>query len=160
MLIQNLLTFERIARIEEKLNKKRVLEKLSELLAHSHAELESTALFQRFVARERLGSTGIGEGIALPHIRLENIQRAYAALLVLDEPIAFDSQDGAPVDIFFALMVPEEATDDHIVLLSNIAQLFNTNAFPDKLRQQGSTKEIYQHLIKAENQFQSCSQES
>jgi PTS system nitrogen regulatory IIA component len=83
--------------------------------------------------REKLGSTGLGQGIAIPHGRLRGLKEAQGAFLRLRRAIAFDAPDGKPVSQVFVLLVPEHATDQHLQLLSELAQMFSERAFRDRL---------------------------
>jgi len=84
-------------------------------------------------AREKLGSTGLGQGIAIPHGRIKGLKEARGAFVRLHEPVAFDAPDGKPVAQVFVLLVPEQATDLHLQLLSELAQMFSERAFRDRL---------------------------
>lgn len=84
-------------------------------------------------AREKLGSTGLGQGIAIPHGRIAGLADAVGAFARLRAPIAFDAPDGKPVDQIFVLLVPEHATDRHLQLLSELAQMFSERAFREKI---------------------------
>ena len=84
-------------------------------------------------AREKLGSTGLGQGIAIPHGRLKGLAEARGAFVRLATPIAFDSPDGKPVSQVFVLLVPEHATDRHLQLLSELAQMFSERTFRERL---------------------------
>jgi PTS system nitrogen regulatory IIA component len=105
-------------------SKKRALEMLSELLADSNDALGQSEVFSALLSREKLGSTGLGHGVALPHGRLGTCGHPVGALAVLAEPIDFDAIDGQPVDILFAMLVPEASTDEHLQLLAQLAELF------------------------------------
>ena len=87
-------------------SKKRVLEQAAEVIASASSDLTSRHLFDQLMARERLGSTGLGEGVALPHCRLDGTRSIIGAFLHLDSAIDFDSNDGEPVDLIFVLVVP------------------------------------------------------
>lgn len=113
-------------------SKKRVLEVAANLLGE--AAETSEAIFARLLERERLGSTGLAGGVALPHARMPGAVASHGVFIRLKEPIEFDSLDGQPVDLVFALLVPEDATDEHLKLLAQLARLFNETAFRDKLR--------------------------
>ena len=115
-------------------SKKRVLEHAAQLLAPHDPEL-SERVFERLLERERLGSTGLSGGVALPHARMPDIRHTRGAFLRLAEPVEFDSLDGQPVDLVFALLVPEEATEAHLQLLAELARLFNDAALRRQLRQ-------------------------
>ena len=84
-------------------------------------------------AREKLGATGLGQGIAIPHGRIKGLKEARGAFVRLHEPVAFDAPDGKPVAQVFVLLVPEQATDLHLQLLSELAQMFSERAFRDRL---------------------------
>ncbi len=116
-------------------SKKKVLEYIAGLVAEHFPFLDENALFTNLICRERLGSTGIGQGIAIPHCRLENCDRVIGALLTLDSKIPFDAIDNEPVDLLFVLIVPQEATSEHLDLLSQLAQKFNDAEFCEQLRQ-------------------------
>jgi PTS system nitrogen regulatory IIA component len=94
-------------------------------------------------AREKLGSTGLGQGIAIPHGRLKGLAEARAAFVRLAAPIAFDAPDGRPVSQVFVLLVPEHATDRHLQILSELAQMFSERAFRDRLAAARDSAEVH-----------------
>jgi len=94
-------------------------------------------------AREKLGSTGLGQGIAIPHGRLKGLTEARGAFVRLATPIAFDSPDGKPVSQVFVLLVPEHATDRHLQLLSELAQMFSERAFRERLAAAMNPDEVH-----------------
>jgi len=114
-------------------SKKRVLEQAAQLLSRGDNEL-GVGIFERLLERERLGSTGLGEGVALPHARMPGITESRASFLRLSEPVDFDSIDGEPVDLVYALLVPENATEEHLKLLAELARLFHDPALRKQLR--------------------------
>ena len=124
-------------------SKKRVLENLSHFLAERITDLDYDDLYQGLLARERLGSTGIGEGIAIPHCRMANCKKITGALLKLADPVDFDSMDGMLVDLVFALIVPEEQNDEHLQILSSIAELLQEESVRVQLRAATSTEAFY-----------------
>lgn len=85
------------------------------------------------LAREKLGSTGLGQGIAIPHGRIRGLTEAQGAFVRLKSPIPFDAPDGKPVALVFVLLVPEQATEQHLQLLSELAQMFSETRFRDSL---------------------------
>ena len=93
--------------------------------------------------RERLGSTGLGFGVALPHARLEGIDTAVGAFVHLPCGVDFDSPDREPVDLVFALLVPENSTNEHLEILSRLAELFNEEELRKKLRIAASAKAVF-----------------
>ena len=97
------------------------------------AKLPRASVAASLSAREKLGSTGLGQGIAIPHGRIARLPAAIGAFARLRAPIAFDAPDGKPVDQIFVLLVPEQATDQHLQLLSELAQMFSERAFRDRL---------------------------
>jgi PTS system nitrogen regulatory IIA component len=132
MNLSDILTPERIALAMRAASKKRALEGISELIA-SDTDLNSTVVFQSLIERERIGSTGIGENIAIPHGRLKGLKKPVGAFAVLEQEIDFDAIDQKPVNIIFALLVPEEATDEHLQLLAQLAKIFSNNQVKEKL---------------------------
>ncbi len=129
----------------EAASKKRVLEQLGQRLAESVPELTQDLVFDALLERERLGSTGLGKGIALPHARMAQVDHAIGAFIKLtDGGVDFDAIDGEPVDLAFAMLVPEEATDEHLQLLSTLAGMFSDGAFCTELRRAESDHDLYQ----------------
>ncbi|KEF31587.1 MAG: PTS IIA-like nitrogen-regulatory protein PtsN [Gammaproteobacteria bacterium] len=128
-------------------SKKRVLEFIAEHIHEHDSSLSDTQIFNNLVSRERLGSTGIGQGIAIPHCRLEGLSHVIGALVTIEESIEFDAIDNQPVDLVFALIVPKEATSEHLELLSQLAEKFNERAFCDRLRQAEDAKTLYERMI-------------
>ncbi len=131
-------------------SKKRILEIIAERVARNYPELDENEVFNNLVARERLGSTGIGQGIAIPHCRLEDCKRVVGALLTLDESINFDAIDNEPVDILFVLLVPQKATSDHLELLSQLAEKFNDRSFCNRLRDCDDSQQLYNLIVDSE----------
>jgi len=132
-------------------SKKRVLENLSHFLAERITDLDSDELYQGLLARERLGSTGIGEGIAIPHCRVARCKKITGALLKLADPVDFDSMDNVPVDLVFALIVPEEQNDEHLQVLSSIAELLQEEDVRIQLRSANSIEAFYKIAISRED---------
>jgi PTS system nitrogen regulatory IIA component len=141
--ISQILTLERTQLGAQCTSKKRVLEHISGFLADNIDDSQSDHIYQRLIAREKLGSTGIGEGIAIPHSRLQECEDTLGALFVLEHGVDFDSMDRKPVDIVFVLLVPEEATEQHLQTLSMLAQKFNDEDFRVSLRQATSSEDLY-----------------
>lgn len=128
-------------------SKKRALELLANTIAQDVPGIEAEDLFRRLIARERLGSTGIGHGIAIPHCRVENCTGTIGALITLTEAVDFDAIDSQPVDILFAMLVPEEAHDEHLHNLAVLAGALSNAEFRDKLRAATSDQELYQSAV-------------
>ncbi|MCK7551507.1 MULTISPECIES: PTS IIA-like nitrogen regulatory protein PtsN [Marinobacter] len=130
-------------------SKKRVLEFIAELVNQQDATLSETQIFNNLISRERLGSTGIGEGIAIPHCRLEGLDRVIGVLLTLEDGVSFDAIDNQPVDLVFALIVPKEATSEHLELLSQLAEKFNDRNFCDQLRQCSDAPALFSRMTQS-----------
>lgn len=127
-------------------SKKHSLEILSELLARSELGIASDDIFARLIERERLGCTGLDQGVAFPHCRVDGLNISAAALIKLSEPVDFDSQDGEDVDLVFGLIVPTEVDDSHHADISSIAELLGDNALRAKLRDANTSSELYDAL--------------
>jgi PTS system nitrogen regulatory IIA component len=127
-------------------SKKRLLEVLGELLATDDPALQPETVFERLLERERLGSTGLGHGIALPHARVKEVREAVGALVQLQRGVDFDAIDEKPVDLAFALLVPESATEIHLQLLSRLATMFSDAKLRNDLREAGSAEEVLEIL--------------
>jgi nitrogen PTS system EIIA component len=150
MFPEGFLQEERIGCNSEAASKKRVLELLGQRLAESVPELTQDLVFDALLERERLGSTGLGKGIALPHARMAEVTQAMGAFIKLDQGIDFDAIDGEPVDLAFAMLVPEEATDDHLQLLSKLATMFIDSAFCNALRKAENDQDLYRLIRQRE----------
>ena len=122
--IARILAAERVHSDVPAASRKRTLQVLGEVFAGAEPALSAQGIFDRLVARERLGSTGLGEGCALPHARVPGLGRALAAFLRLRKGVDFDAPDHEPVDLVFALLVPEESTEEHLEILAAIARVF------------------------------------
>ena len=130
-------------------SKKKLLELLASVVAEEVEGSSADDIFDRLLGRERLGSTGIGSGIAIPHCRLRQCEQAVGVLLHLQESIDFDAIDHKPVDLVFALLVPEEATGDHLQILATLARNFSDNDYCDRLRDATGDEQLYLHAIKS-----------
>ncbi len=130
--IANLLPSANILLGLEASSKKRVFEHAGLLFENQHSLARST-VFDALFAREKLGSTGLGQGIAIPHGRIRGLKEATGAFLRLATPVQFDSPDGKPVNLLFVLLVPETATERHLQILSELAQMFSDRDFREKL---------------------------
>lgn len=131
-LIAELLPVENIVIDLEASSKKRVFEQAG-LLFENHQGIGRSEVFDSLFSRERLGSTGLGQGIAIPHGRIRGLKKAAGAFIRLSTPVAFDAPDGKPVDMLFVLLVPEQANEHHLQLLSELAQMFSDSGFRDRL---------------------------
>jgi len=123
-------------------SKKRVFEQAG-LLFENNNQIARSQVFDSLFAREKLGSTGLGQGIAIPHGRIKGMKEAVGAMVRLRQAIAFDAPDGQPVNLVFVLLVPEKATDLHLQILSELAQMFSDKALREKLLIATSAAEVY-----------------
>ena len=123
-------------------NKKQVLQEISQALAGLVAT-DQSVVFEILNRREKLGSTGLGQGIAIPHGRLPNITRVYGLFARLATPVDFDSVDGQPVDLVFALVAPDHAGADHLTALARISRLLREPATLAKLRGTDTAEGLY-----------------
>lgn len=150
MLLSDLLSPDRVFSKVRASSKKRLLEEISDALVSNDPSLSSRDVFDSLCARERLGSTGLGQGVAIPHGRLgdSNVQAVFIRLL---KPVPFESADGKPVDLLFALVVPENCTGDHLKLLSQIAERFSDDELLEKIRNADDNIEILELLTGTEH---------
>ncbi|WP_458527227.1 PTS sugar transporter subunit IIA [Onishia taeanensis] len=130
-------------------SKKRVLEFFSTFIAQNTPSLDSQEVFSRLIGRERLGSTGIGHGVAIPHARNPHCKSPLAGFLKLSEPVDFDAIDGEPVDLVFVLLVPEQADDAHLALLGQVAAVMNDPETRQQLRKSDTQRQLYDTLLDA-----------
>jgi len=127
----------------ESTSKKRVFERVGLLFENSH-QISRSQVFDSLFAREKLGSTGLGQGVAIPHGRVKNLREGIAAFVKTQNAIPFDSPDGLPVNMIFVLLVPERATDMHLQLLAELAQMFSDKSFREQLQNTNDPAIIHQ----------------
>ena len=128
-------------------SKKRILASISDLLAEQSSTLESGEIYNGLMAREQLGSTGLGNGIAIPHCRVAKCTEIIGSLITLDEPVDYDAIDGKPVDLLFVLIVPEVRSDDHVRTLAKVAELFSDSDFCYTLRSTLDSEDLFNIAI-------------
>ena len=119
---------------------------LQELAAHSARHLPDLAerdIFETLVQRERLGSTGIGDGVAIPHGKLPGLDRLFGLVARLEKPVDFDALDGQPVDIAFLLLAPEGAGADHLKALAQVARLLREPGILERIRAARDASALY-----------------
>lgn len=127
-------------------SKKRVLETLSAIAAEASYEIDAEMALNSLIHRERMGSTGIGDGIALPHGRIAGLNKPIAVAITCSPAIDFDAIDNQPVDVFFALLVPEHENQNYLKVLSNVASKLNDKETVDKLRTAKNDHALYEAL--------------
>ena len=148
-LIAKLLSVENTLIDLEVSSKKRVFEQAG-LLFENNQNIARSQVFDSLFAREKLGSTGLGRGIAIPHGRIKGLKNAVGAMIRMREPVPFDAPDGLPVNLIFVLLVPERATDMHLRILSELAQMFSDKQFRDQLLIAASAAELHRLIVEWE----------
>ncbi len=143
MRLETILTPERCFCNLPGVSKKRFLTTISELISEATDCLSTDQIYTALLAREQLGSTGIGNGIAIPHCRVVDCNSITGTLVKLEEGIDFDAIDSRAVDLLFVLIVPAEEMDEHLKVLGGLAALFHQEEFCNKLRQAQSAQELY-----------------
>lgn len=146
MLFSDLLSPDRVYSTVRASSKKRLLEQVSDALVRNDASLSAREVFESLCARERLGSTGLGHGVAIPHGRISGQAAVQAVFIRLAKPLDYDSADGKPVDLLFGLVVPENCTGDHLKLLSQIAEQFSDDELLEAIREAKDNVEILELL--------------
>jgi len=124
-------------------SKKRVFEQVGLLFENNH-HIARSQVFDSLFARERLGSTGLGQHVAIPHGRIKGLKEALGALVRMKQPVPFDAPDGQPVGLIFVLLVPDRATDVHLQILSELAQMFSDKAFRERLLAAATAADLHQ----------------
>jgi nitrogen PTS system EIIA component len=122
-------------------SKKRLFEQVG-LLVESSRGIARSVVFDSLFAREKIGSTGLGQGIAIPHGRIKGLKEAVGVFIRLAQPLPFDAPDGRPVNLVFALMVPEQATEQHLQILSELAERFSDPDFRVELADASDTRGV------------------
>lgn len=128
-------------------SKKRIFQEVAELLVTDQPELNADDVVTRLLAREKLGSTGLGRGIAIPHCRLDGCQQPLGVLMSLATPTDFDAPDDEPVDLLCVLVVPEEANQEHLEILAALARLFSQDSLCSALRACDNGDELFEVIV-------------
>lgn len=128
-------------------SKKHCLEILSELLVRTIPDIAAEDVFESLIERERLGCTGLKQGIAFPHCRVEGLEQSCAAMIKLSEAVDFDSADGEPVDLVFGLLVPENLDDSHYADIKMITSALGDDGLRVRLRESNTSNDLYDTLL-------------
>lgn len=147
MNIADIVAPERVQLAEDVQSKKRALEQLAEILTQGTPYLTASEIFNGLVAREKLGSTGIGDGVAIPHARMKGTDDCVGAFMRLPQPVDFESNDEQPVDLVFGLLVPEQSTEAHLNMLRRLAEMFSENQALAELRDAGDDATLHRVLL-------------
>lgn len=126
-------------------SKKRMFEQVG-LLFENNQGIARSLVFDSLFARERLGSTGLGQGVAIPHGRIKGLKEPVGAFIRLKSPVAFDAPDGRAVSLIFVLLVPEQATEQHLQILSELAQMFSDRELRTKLTDDPDAASLHQNI--------------
>jgi len=149
MKLQDILTLDCTLCAVPATSKKRIFDTICQTASSHITELSQHELLESLMNREQMGSTGIGNGIAIPHGRLSETNQVVAVLLTTQEPIGFDAIDNRPVDIFVALFVPESACQEHLSTLQSIAQLFSDKQTLKNVRKCQDNDQLFQIIQEA-----------
>jgi len=133
----------------EAASKKRVLENVAAAVAREHDNIDADALFQSLIGRERLGSTGIGEGIAIPHCRFNTGGSTICVCASLQQSVDYDAIDHEPVDLVFAMIVPEDEADKHLQHLAELARALQDPVYVKRLRNARNAHELHAAALTA-----------
>jgi PTS system nitrogen regulatory IIA component len=126
-------------------SKKRMFEQVG-LLFENNQGIARSLVFDSLFARERLGSTGLGQGVAIPHGRIKGLKDPVGAFIRLKSPVAFDAPDGRAVSLIFVLLVPEQATEQHLQILSELAQMFSDRDLRGRLANDADAAALHQDI--------------
>ena len=126
-------------------SKKRLFEQAG-LLFENNQGIARSLVFDSLFAWERLGSTGLGQGVAIPHVRIKGLKEAVGAFVRLSHAVPFDAPDGKPVGLVFVLLVPEQATEQHLQILSELAQMFSDRELRERLKTHADAGDLHRHI--------------
>jgi PTS system nitrogen regulatory IIA component len=146
MRISDILSADRVACRLNVSSKKGALEELAQMIASGAPTLGSAEIFESLIARERLGSTGLGHGVAIPHGRLKNSDQTLGAFALLARAVDYDAIDQQPVDLLFALTVPQHSTDEHLEILARLAEMFSDAELVARLRNESTAAGLFKLL--------------
>ncbi len=148
MQLADILTPERVVGHVQAGSKKRALETLSEILAeNSPLRMPAVDIFDSLLARERLGTTAIDHGVAIPHGRIKTSTETFGAFVQLEKGIDCDAMDCQSVQLLFALLVPEQSTEEHLQLLARLAKMFSDAELREQLRTAPDSQSLYDLLL-------------
>ena len=141
MTISALLSPQKIFIDTEVTSKKKLLELIANIVA-DRTQLGQSVIYSNLLNRERLGSTGLGDGFAVPHARVPDLDKTVGCFFRLKEPVNFESPDNLPVDLVFTIVIPQEATEEHLLILSALARIFSRAEVCEAIRGATNKEEI------------------
>jgi nitrogen PTS system EIIA component len=150
MKLSEILAIENIIPELKAKDKKGVLGELAEVIANYDANIDKGMLVKVLIEREHLGSTGIGDGVAIPHGKLSTVKQPIVSFGRSKKGLDFDSMDGQPAFLFFLLLAPENSSGVHLQVLTKIARILKSSTFRKELMQVNSREEIYQTIIQTD----------
>lgn len=134
-------------------DKTKVLEELVDTLVSARPSLDKDSLVRILLERERLGSTGIGDGVAIPHGKFRGINKPIICFGRSRKGLDFDSMDGQPVHLFFLLIAPEDSASAHLKALARIAKILKNSSFRKTLLESSSREELYRSILQDDDEF-------
>jgi len=149
MAISALLSPQKIFIDTEVSSKKKLLELIANITA-DQTRLPESIIYTNLLNRERLGSTGLGQGFAVPHARLPDLEKTVGCFFRLKQPVNFESPDNLPVDLVFTIIIPQEAAEEHLLILSSLARIFSDADICEAIRAATSKEEIEKIIQSAE----------
>ena len=149
MAISALLSPQKIFIDTEVSSKKKLLELIANITA-DQTQLPESTIYTNLLNRERLGSTGLGQGFAVPHARLPELENTIGCFFRLKQPVNFESPDNLPVDLVFTIIIPQEATEEHLLILSSLARIFSDAKVCEAIRAAATRDEIEKIIQSAE----------
>lgn len=123
-------------------SQKKVLQNIADKLQQSIPALSSAEIFENLITREKLGSTSIGKGVAIPHCRAKGINEPVCCIIKLTDPVDFEAPDELPVDLLFVMIIPEQLSDEHLQALNDLALLFEQSELRNSLRKSHKNQEL------------------
>ena len=145
--MRNILTLNRTIYRLKVPSKKKALELMAEAFAAQEESFQPLEIFDRLVGRERIGSTALGQGVAIPHARIPEVTQSMGCLMLLSKGVDFEAQDKIAVDLIYGFIVPLEPKPQDLKMLADLAKLFSDESFRDKLRSASSHRELYERFI-------------
>jgi PTS system nitrogen regulatory IIA component len=147
MKLSNLIKIDQIQLNNPASSRKKALEAISQIMTDNYPEYNTNKVFETLVERERLGSTGIGHGVALPHGRLTECTDTVGVFISLSEGVDYDAIDKEPVKLLFALLIPDHSTEEHLQILAKLAEFFRDPVNRQKLENATSSETVYNLII-------------
>ncbi len=144
--LNEVLAVDRIETACQLSSKKRLMEKITGLLLQGRSQLDRKTVLQTLIERERLGSTGIGHGVALPHGRINGLDDVIGAVVILENPLDYDTIDNQPIKLAFGLLVPAEANEQHLKILAYLARLFSDETLRERIFKVTSNSDAFDLL--------------